>query len=74
MPPTDAPSTPPSKGSLAHTGADSRTWLLAAGGLLITVGGGALIAVRGKRRRTRRRPRPPTDRDNGHAPKRGDRL
>ncbi|MFI8103456.1 SpaA isopeptide-forming pilin-related protein [Streptomyces sp. NPDC086023] len=49
VPPTDTPSTPPSKGSLAHTGADSNAWLLAAGGLLIAAGGGALIAARRKK-------------------------
>ncbi|WP_234101660.1 LPXTG cell wall anchor domain-containing protein, partial [Streptomyces venezuelae] len=47
--PTDTPSTPPAKGSLAHTGADSNAWLLAGGGLLIAAGGGALIAARRKK-------------------------
>ncbi|MEN8654381.1 SpaA isopeptide-forming pilin-related protein [Streptomyces sp. 21So2-11] len=33
-------------GSLAHTGADATPWLLGAGGLLVAVGSGALIAAR----------------------------
>ncbi|WP_435059103.1 SpaA isopeptide-forming pilin-related protein [Streptomyces sp. bgisy060] len=49
VPPTDTPTTPPAEGSLAHTGADSNTWLLAAGGLLVAAGGGALIAARRKK-------------------------
>ncbi|MCF3178740.1 LPXTG cell wall anchor domain-containing protein [Streptomyces polychromogenes] len=37
------------KGSLAQTGADSTSWLLAGAGLLISAGGGALLALRRRR-------------------------
>lgn len=41
---------PAPEGSLAHTGADATPWLIGGAGILIAVGGGALVAVR--RRRT----------------------
>ncbi|MFE8009013.1 SpaA isopeptide-forming pilin-related protein [Streptomyces sp. NPDC057418] len=41
--------TPPSAGSLAHTGADATPWLIGGGGLLIVAGGGALFAARCRR-------------------------
>ncbi|OII62162.1 hypothetical protein BJP40_03965 [Streptomyces sp. CC53] len=44
--PVPTASTPAPEGSLAQTGADSNTWLLAAGGALVAVGGGTLIAAR----------------------------
>ncbi|MFF0551077.1 SpaA isopeptide-forming pilin-related protein [Streptomyces sp. NPDC004311] len=37
---------PAPKGSLAQTGADATSWLLAGAGLLISAGGGALLALR----------------------------
>ncbi|WP_327255420.1 SpaA isopeptide-forming pilin-related protein [Streptomyces sp. NBC_01244] len=48
--PTSTP-TPPagSDGQLARTGAGSTSWLAAAGGLLISAGGGAIWAVRRRR-------------------------
>ncbi|MEW1632674.1 SpaA isopeptide-forming pilin-related protein [Streptomyces sp. NPDC093801] len=40
---------PAPKGSLAQTGADPTSWLLAGAGLLISAGGGALLALRRRR-------------------------
>ncbi|GLV88712.1 hypothetical protein Slala04_01660 [Streptomyces lavendulae subsp. lavendulae] len=46
---TSSTASPAPKGSLAQTGADSTSWLLAGAGLLISAGGGALLALRRRR-------------------------
>ncbi|GAA3389019.1 MSCRAMM family protein [Streptomyces roseoviridis] len=46
VPTASAPSPPTPEGSLAHTGADSNTWILVSGGALIAAGGATLIAIR----------------------------
>lgn len=46
VPDDSTPNSSTPEGSLAHTGADSNTWILAAGGALVAAGGTALVALR----------------------------